>query len=245
LYDQDYPLVYNTVIAVKHDIKNYFMNTRRKVTALATTLLTFGLLGGINASVLTFDISGISNFQNVNQTYGDNITATTIGGFSYGAAEGFTPNVTVTYGDTDPALWTTGYGNLTNVLFEDADATGILTITFDADPGYEVRLHSFDLASFSGDRIVDLVDVNSASSSLFSENNSLISGTTSTLYNFVSPLQADDIIISIDARNLGSNNDDIGIDNIVFSQVAVPEPSSALLIGLGCLGLIIHRRKIA
>ncbi len=42
--------------------------------------------------------------------------------------------MTVTYGTIDPALWVANFGDLTNVLFENADAAGILTITFDAAP---------------------------------------------------------------------------------------------------------------
>jgi len=132
------------------------MKTVTLLTPISGILFALGALSDeSNASVLTFDIDPISNFLNIDQDYGDNITATTIGGFSYGADEGFTPNVNVSYGDSDPALWTTGYGDLTNVLFEDADNSGILEITFTADPGYAVSLHGFELASFSGDRTID------------------------------------------------------------------------------------------
>ena len=220
-----------------------------KVVTLAATLLTFGSLAGeANGAVLTFDIAGIGNFDNVAQNYGDRITATTIGNFSYGAAEGLTPNVEIDYGSTDPSLWTTGYGDLTNVLFENVDNTGFLTITLMADPGFEVILHSFDVASFSSsDDTIDLVGVGDAplSSSLFGETNAIISATTSTAYDFLTPLQASEVVITIDSRNIGSSNDNIGIDNITFSQVAIPEPSSALLLVFGGLGIIGRRRKLA
>ena len=221
------------------------MKTIPLLTPISAILFKFGAFSGEStASVLTFDIDPLSNFLAIDQDYGDSITAITDGGFSYGADEGFTPNVNVSYGADDPSLWGTGYGNLTNVLFEDTDITGVLEITFTADPGYMVNLHGFELASFSGDRTIDLVDI-SGTSSLFSQMDVAVSGSTSTAFDFTTPLQANEFTIQIDARNLGNRNDDIAIDNIVFSQVSIPEPSSTLLLGLGSLGLISRRRRKA
>ncbi len=221
-------------------------NTKKTVCApIATLALTGSLIGGANAAVLTFDIDGLGRYQNMNQGYGDNITATTMDGFSYGSAEGFTPNVTVEYGGTDPAFWTTGYGDLTNVLFEDEDGTGVLTVTLRADEGYEVALHGFDVAAYaSSSQTIDLVGVSSATGSVFSQANAVISETTSTYFSFTPVLQASELTITVDARNLGSSNDNIAIDNIVFSQVTVvPEPSSLLLLGLGGWCLAFRRSR--
>lgn len=216
--------------------KNYYILT-----------LLGSFIGGVNASVLTFDVTGISNHQSISQNYGDNITATTMGSFSYGATEGFTPNITVAYGDSDPALWIAGYGNLTNVLIEDADNTGILTVILTADPGYEVVLHEFDVAGFdtvfATAPTIDLVDVSNTSSSIFNLADALISDTTSTHFDFTPTLQSSQLTITIDARNLGGLNDDIAIDNIVFSQVAVPEPSSTFLLGLVSLSVALRRSR--
>ena len=222
---------------------------QKKVASLAATLITFGsLAGGANGAVLTFDIDGLTDSLGVDQSYGDRITTTTSGSFTYGSAEGFTPNVEVSYGDNDPSFWTAGYGNLTNVLYDETDVTGFITISFVADPGFEVVLHGFDLATFSGsDDTIDLVGVGVAplSSSLFEDTNAVISATTSTVYNFLTPLQDSELVITIDARNIGGLSDNIGIDNITFSQVAIPEPSSALLLGLGALGIVARRRRTA
>ena len=222
---------------------------RLKNKATVTAAITLGglLATGANGAVLTFDITGIGNFDNIDQSYGDNVTATTMGSFSYGSAEGFTPNVVVEYGDSDPSLWTTGYGNLTNVLFENLDGSGVLTVDFSADPGFEVLIHEFDLvgydSAFGTPPTIDLVDVSDASNSLFSLANAVISDTTSTNFSFSPALQAPQLTITIDARNLGNLNDDIAIDNIVFSQVAIPEPSSALLIGISVMGFMLRRSR--
>lgn len=123
------------------------------------------------AAVLTFDISGLSNFQDVPQGYGDQISAATVGSFSDGLDEGLTPNVSVSYGDSDPSLWTNDYGSLSNVLFENTDSTGVLTVTISAEPGFEAVLHGFDLSAytpaFSSAPTIDLVEVTSASGSHF------------------------------------------------------------------------------
>lgn len=88
----------------------------------------------VTATELTFDITGFSNFSNMSQDYGDNVTAATMGDFSYGSEGGFTPNVDVSYGPNEaaPTFWTTGYGDLENILFEDVDNLGVLEVTFTA-----------------------------------------------------------------------------------------------------------------
>ena len=213
------------------------------------TLAIFGILFcDVQAAVLTFDISGISNFDNVDQGYGDNISAATIGGFSYGAEEGFTPNLTVDYGGSDPSLWTNGYGSLTNVLFENQDNTGVLVITISAEPGYEARLHRFDLSAFnsvfSSSPTIDTVGVGTAGAvEAFRQDDVVISETDFTQFSFTPTIQSSEIIIVVDARNLGGLNDDIAIDNIVFSQVAVPEPSSTILMGLAAFGFVARRKR--
>ena len=104
-----------------------------------------------HASLLIFDVANISNGSILNQNYGDNITATTMGNFSYGSVQGFTPNVTVSYGPNSPQLWTNQFGNLTNVLISSLPDPQPLTLTFTADPGFNVRLtHSTSLDGHPG-----------------------------------------------------------------------------------------------
>ncbi len=216
-------------------------------------LLCGALAVGANAeaTILTFDISGISNFQSVNQSYGDNVTATTMGGVGYGVgAEGFTPNVAVTYGTNDPALWTSGYGNLTNVLFEDQDSTGILTVTFTAEAGFDAVLYGFDLAAyttaFASDPVVQSITVKDGfGASLFTQAGGTVSRTGHSSLDFsAAPLVGSTLVVTVDARNLGGLNDDIAVDNLRFGQqAAVPEPVSMLTLSIGAVALLRRRSR--
>jgi len=196
-----------------------------------------------SATVLTFDVSGgVSNHGNMPQGYGDNVAASPQAGHSYGVgAEGFTPNVVVDYGalGEDPALWTTGYGDLSNILFNDLDSDTTFTTRLTADAGYLVNLLGFDMASFlSGGQTIQgftIRDVG-ANTVLFSQGSTLITGGTHNAFSFTG-VSANTLELVINLTGLGGVSDDIGIDNVRFSQSqaptgGVPEPSVwALLIG--------------
>jgi len=201
-----------------------------------------------SATVLTFDQGTVSNFEAVDLTYGDDVEATLEGTFGYGVgAEGFTPNVQLFYGATQPALWTTGFGDLVNVLYDEDETIGLLTVTLTADSGFQVQLYEFDLADFSAtSSTINSVRVSDVSGVLFQQLNAVISNSTSTPFDFTAaPLTASQLIIEIDSTNLGISNDNIGIDNIRFGQTAIPEPSTFVLALLSLLGMGCRRRKRA
>jgi len=189
-----------------------------------------------HASKLTFDISSIADGRIIDQTYGNNITATTMGAFSYGSDQGFTPNVTLNYGPNSPQLWTKNFGNLTNLLQSSRPDPQLLVLTFTAEAGFNVRLHSFDLAGwtpgFNSEPTINSVSVlDGANNILFSQSNPVISITSSTPFTFGTPLTGQVLKIQIDATNIDA--DDIGIDNIIFSQVSTPaDPLPDLIIDL-------------
>lgn len=195
------------------------------------------------AAVLTFDMP-VNPV--VDQAYGDNITAATNGDFSYGVAQGFTPDITVAYEAGSPQLWATGYGDLKNGLTSDSSDQELLVLTFTATSGFDVRLHSFDLAAtgFSSDETINSVTVFDGNNNiLFSQTNPKISISSHTSFTFGTPLTAQVLKVKIDAQN--TDSDDIGIDNVTFSQIAVPEPTYVLLLAssIAFLG-VTHRRNL-
>jgi hypothetical protein len=215
----------------------------------ASIVITSFFSTTVQATVLTFDQNPpITNHENINQDYGDNVTNTTMpGNLQYDEnGEGFTPNVVVGYGPlspstANPALWTTGYGNLSNVLIKDADGFPYLQVTFTADPGFRVRLHSWDMAAFSSafsaDPTIDSLRVlDSDGQELLALSDVSISESTHTSFDYsATPFVDDVLVLEFNAGNLGNLSDDIAFDNIVFSQVPEPNAIMILLFGIGVL----------
>lgn len=212
--------------------------------------------------ILTFDQTNpsIAGGETIaNQAYGDRVAATSDAVGGYGTFDtGFTQNIVVEYGDgagpvNNTRLWATGYGDLTNVLYNNADGDDRLTVTFTADPGYVVRLHSFDLAGWpSADYTIAGVRVHNGTTDLFSQTNVLVRGSLTqnprhTTFSFSTPLEGEVLQIYINLTGLGGASDNIGIDNIAFSQfpesAIVPEPSTFLTSAGAALLVILTRRR--
>jgi Ca2+-binding RTX toxin-like protein len=161
----------------------------------------------------------------INPRYGDRVLTSNQNGFSYSTAGGTTPNVKVDYGPiaTNVRQGANGFGDLTNVIFAGDAAGGVLDLVLTADLGHEVSLSSFDLASAGNvDRTIKSIRVTDAVGNvLFSQTNALIAGDnvgsrhTSITINSA---QARVVRIRIDASNLGANGDQIGLDNLKFSE---------------------------
>ncbi|WP_227021637.1 PEP-CTERM sorting domain-containing protein [Oceaniferula marina] len=75
----------------------------------------------------------------------------------------------------------------------------------------------------------------------FAPNQDSTGSNTPTQQNFVIATQTADTAILTLSTNYGG--DRVGFNEIQFDTTAVPEPSSAALIGLGGLSLILRRRK--
>jgi hypothetical protein len=204
-----------------------------------------------SATVLTFDVAGgVTNSASLPQAYGDFVAGSPQAGHSYGVgAEGFTPNVEVTYGDgagEQPNVWTTSYGDLTNIYFNDLGSDTTLTTTFTAAAGYLVDLYSFDLASFvdAGQTIQGfLVRDVGADSVLFSQGSTFITGASHYSATFATPLSANTLQVVVNLAGLNTTSDDIGMDNIRFGQrlapadpPGVPEPATWALMLAGFFG---------
>ena len=218
---------------------------------LAFALLT-SLVSLANAQVtLTFDQSGgVIDSILIDQTYGDRVVSSPdSNGHTYGGItpdSSTTPNVEVSYTAVDPNLWTSGYGNLENVYYDEADFSDGFSLTLTADAGFEVGLFGFDAAAFFGDEIAPEVAITDGNGNvLWSQTNAEIDSTTHTSFDFVDGIFANSLSIEIDLTGLGGSSDNIGIDNISFVQqtAAVPEPSSLLLVWITGIGVASIRRR--
>ncbi len=215
------------------------------------------------AAVLTFDItetaSGlwVGNFTDVPQDYGDRISALSITSgantYEYGGAEGLTPNIEVGYGPalSDIALWDNNYGDLQRVLYPDNDGVGLLEVTLTADPGYRVNLHGFDMGGWNrANRTIDFLEVEGDAGDLFAVADLTVAGAgpSHSDFDFATPLMARTMTIRFDSTNLGTFSDNVGMDNVIFSQseaVVIPLPGafSMLALALAGLGGIAWRRR--
>ena len=201
------------------------------------------------ASQLTFDIAGVSNGSSLDPNYGDRVSSLTDGSFNYGAAGGFTPNVVVDYFTADDqalSLWTTGYSDLTNVAYNEDDFETGFRLVFAADAGYLAVLEGFDLGNFGAGSILPGFQIlDGGSNVLYQESNVALPTSSGSALNVILPagLQSSELTLQFDLTGLGGGSDNIGIDNVVFSQVAIPEPSSSLLLLLSSVCLLTCRKR--
>jgi hypothetical protein len=225
---------------------------KSRLLGACCAFLIYGLsTAAVQATVLTFNIDGISSGNVMPQSYGDNVTAMDMGAFHYGAAGGFTPNVTVSYADPsglDITYWENGFNDLNGVLNNEDDGESGYSITLLADAGFNVSLAGFDLGNFSSAvTLPGLTIVDGNGSILFSQLNFQMPASSSPHLDFdFNTLLAQELSIHIDTTGLGGNSDNIGLDNIQFSQTAVvPVPAAMWLFGTGVIGLLsIVKRKV-
>ena len=237
--------------------------TPRWIVPAAALLVGLGSVGSAQATELTFNIAGLVPFDNIPTAYGDNVTSTTMGPFSYGMGNGFTPNITVDYrtlnvgsiGTGGGTLhnnldwWNFNYGDLVNVAYP-VDPVSAGEISFVPEPGWAVRINSFDLAGWPDVDMPNqpLLILDGAYNVLLSLGPILVQGDfAGPRHTTVTP----NLTFAGIVRIQFGNNWNVGIDNINFDQVptgvgpAVPEPSGLALAGLGALGLagVVWRRR--
>lgn len=181
------------------------------------------------------------NFDTYNgATYGDRVSAF---GLGHGSEGGPTPNITLDFlpeGGRPFSVYAGGYATLQNALgHNNYDVPG--QVRFTPDAGWDVVLQGFDIAGWSQAshansriRIVDGDGTTRDDSGLFSF------GPNTVLHLAPAPIRSRGPL-TLFVNDFG----DLGLDNVVFSQVAsVPEapPLALLLAGLGMLGLVHTRR---
>ncbi len=199
------------------------------------------------ATVLTFDIDGATAGSTMPQNYGDNVTAADMGIFHYDISNGTTPDVTVDYvglgsSQTDLNFWTTGYSDLTNVVEFEPDGAAGYNLVFTGSNGNGVRLESFDLGNWGGAVTLAALRVrNELGAVVWSQTNIAVPGSNAPHLSFAPNVAGQALTLEVDLTGLGGNSDNIGLDNIAFSQEAVPEPLT--LVGLCAAGAWFARRR--
>jgi hypothetical protein len=234
----------------------------------AMTFIALGAIGAAaQASILTFDLPGLAGSgEALPADYGDRISGMSgsgVGGvYGYGMGNGFTPNVTVDYAysftGTPSANELARNGNR---HWRDSEWNGVhftrgvgtTTVVYDTiftpDPGFGVRVNSFELDDYASFRAGHTVDWFVYAGSV-DPGNLLASGQTvvaadttsgnsdNTLVSTgLSGFHFGTLILRIDHVAGGGN--DLAMDNVNFDQI--PTPATALgLVGL--LGLSRRRR---
>lgn len=235
------------------------------IRALAAIATVFMMGTAAQATTLTFDDSVTVNGGDPGN-YGDRVVSATEDAQGSGAAaagtylvgvEGPTPNVSVEYLGSDASIWTPvgQYSGLTNVLYNEIDGAPLVGIRFSADTGFNVTLQSFQIGNFGG--AITLPDVSllgftvGSTSGLALGPQALPASTGSPLTFTGLNFTANRIDLLVGLTGLGGNSDNVGLDNIVFSQsvaeqgpspIPVPASLPLLLAGLGALGVLRRRR---
>ncbi len=213
-------------------------------TALGAVLATGLALaaGGAQATQLTFAGQGQLGLG-FGTGYGDRVASFDAAGL--GTAGGPTPNVVIDFVPTNSgspfSVWNGGYGSLVQALGHGSfNVKGY--IEFTPDPGWDVVLENFDLAGWSSgsypDSRVRVVDT--AGAMLFDSGVFTFPASTTFTSYLSAPIRS-----TLPIRLVIDDFGDLGIDNVIFSQVAtIPEPGiwALWLAGLGVLGTLARRR---
>ena len=215
----------------------------RVTCCLIAVLLAAVVASSSTATQLIFEPASGSfgDFGALATGYGNRVTATIQDGFAYTLDGGATPNVVTSFGPTaglvDLFTWSTSFGDLTHVLF--AREPFQFEMRLIADAGYTVSLNSFDMAGWPQ---LDFPSIASVSvedglgNLLYSQSDvyihGAIGGPQHTHFS-LSGVTAPELRLKYDSRTDGHgvtlDSDDVGIDNINFSQsstVDVPRGGS-------------------
>ncbi|MGC4013600.1 MAG: hypothetical protein QM755_03635 [Luteolibacter sp.] len=231
-----------------------------KSALLLSSSLGLLILPANASTVITF-AGGTTNAA-ISNTFGDNIpNAGGVTGTTVTLGQG-TPNIDLTWSATGTgtnvrwefytdSVWTGGVGQLNT-----ANTGNAFSVTFTPQAGYGVSIESFnffsyyasstDASSTNGEFSFDWAVVRSSDSvTVLNGSTGLFTGGSASPAITVGYVAPDAGAYSLVLTRTGGagGNANIAVDNIAFSQFAVPEPSAALLGSAGLLGLLRRRRQ--
>ncbi len=223
------------------DFTNSRSTRMHKLIQATSFAALLALSGAGQATELNFNIPSFS-LTGVNASYGDRVSSF---GSGYGSAGGATPNIVVdfvTNNNSNFTIYASGYASLVNALGHSSfNVPGYVQLTPDA--GFDVVLMGFQVAGWSVSsypnsriRVIDLASNSFLDTGLFTF------GTNTVLSYPAQPIRS-----SLGLRIMVDDFGDLGLDNLVFGQVAsVPEASTVtmLLAGLVAVGGLARRRGV-
>ncbi len=195
------------------------------------------------ATILTFDIPGLIDWQEIPGAYGDNVTSLYDGLGYYEQGAGWTPNITVDYRTFDLSdnstrtdkldYWSTGFGDLEDIAYSTAQGC-MGEISLVPEAGWSVVLDGFDLGGYGDqpDQTVRLVDENYQVLLDYSPIDIMGGG-----HNAFAPSLTHAGTVRIQFGPSWNT----GIDNVHFYQV--PEPATLALLGIGAVAAMCARRR--
>lgn len=202
-------------------------------TASATTTLRFSVTGTNRATGFS-DQNGVAGVDGMR--YGM-IISTTDGSFTAGTYDVFDNSVSqflkVGGLDTDDYYFTPGTLPTTNTL----SATGI-------DPGGAGGISSIAGAPNGTDGLIAGVSTNDPFALMWFAVTPTANGSAYGVFTDPSfLLPASGALVDFNAPFLGAGADPIKAASFTFGGAVVPEPSRAILAGLGLMGLMLRRRR--
>lgn len=140
--------------------------------------------------------------------------------------------------------WDVGYGDLQGVVFGGSNGTSYVSeIKFTAATGYKLSLLDFDLATYAGRSASTPVSI------LDLAGNLLSSFTADTAWPKHGHVTANTAYLDGVILRWGPDGYDVGLDNIRYDVraigSAVPEPGvwAMMILGTGCVGAVLRRRR--
>ena len=195
------------------------------------------------ATILTFDIPGLIDWQEIPGAYGDSVTSIFDGLGYYGQGAGWTPNIAVEYRTFDLSdnstrtskldYWSTGFGDLEDIAYSTSQwFMGEISLVPEA--GWSVVLDEFDLGGYGDqpDQTVRIVDENYQVLLDYSPIDIMGGG-----HNASAPALTHTGTVRIQFGPSWNT----GIDNVHFHQV--PEPATLALLGIGAVAVVRARRR--